>query len=467
MSTLENKINKMRSKADAKSAEYKDLYENQKQEAEQAADDEAKAFGNEEMVSTTTPDETLLQKADKIQKKADKREGVMRSNAEWWEWIKGGMNSAPATTPQSNTTNQPQTTPPQTEAEGGTTPQTTTTTTSEEVDFDINKDGVVDNTETLIGITKQGNQQRMDALKVFQEAQAKGLSAYQTLLKDSLKRKEEVAKKQERNARSQAIANALGSLVNVITAGAIAKRNGNIPIVAEYDGTADSALRKSIEQRYSLGNENENLLMKLEQERMKHEADIAKQNYDQTIASIDAETKAKIAPIAQQIALDEYEKKAEIRANAQKDVRTHAGEVQKDVNAQKPNKGGASKKRVYTKIENEFISAVNANKTKSSVNKDAYGNKKTTTTNRTLGSAEKDRFADIATGLEKAFTKSGKFDKDKFSTAMSVYNEVWVKMPTMESAIFDDKWRTYIANAINEGFDKDEIIAQIKANYKL
>lgn len=325
----------MRSKADAKSAEYKDLYEKQKQEAEQAADEEAKAFGNEEMISTTTPDETLLHKAEKIQERADKREGVMRSNAEWWEWIKGGMNSAPATTPQSNTTNQPQTTPqqpitttpPQTKAEGGATPQTTTTTTSEEVDFDINKDGVVDNKETVIGITKQDNQRRMDAIKVYQEAQAKGLSAYQTLLNNSLKRKEEVAKKQERNARSQAIANALGSLVNVITAGAIAKRNGNIPIVAEYDDTADSALRKSIEQRYALGNENENLLMKLEQERMKHEADIAKQNYDQEIASIDAETKAKIAPIAQQIALEEYEKKAKIRANAeaekQKGVHDH------------------------------------------------------------------------------------------------------------------------------------------------
>ena len=97
MSTLENRINKMRSKADAKSAEYKDLYEKQKQEAEQAADEEAKAFGNEEMISTTTPDETLLHKVDKIQERADKREGVMRSNAEWWEWIKGGMNSAPAT----------------------------------------------------------------------------------------------------------------------------------------------------------------------------------------------------------------------------------------------------------------------------------------------------------------------------------------------------------------------------------
>lgn len=324
-----------------------------------------------------------------------------------------------------------------------------------------------DYNKTLIDVTNEGQQRRIKALEAFQEAQAKGLSAYQTLLKDSLKRKEEVAKKQERNARSQAIANALGSLVNVITAGAIAKRNGNIPIVAEYDNTADSALRKSIEQRYALANENENLLMNLENERRKHEADVARQNYAQEIASIDAETKAKIAPIAQQIALDEYEKKAEIRANAQKDVRTHAGEVQKDVNAEKPNKGNTSKKRAYTKIENEFISTVNANKTKSSVNKDAYGNKKTTTTNRTLGSAEKDRFADIATGLEKAFTKSGKFDKDKFSTAMSVYNEVWVKMPTMESAIFDDKLRTYIANAINEGFDKDKIIAQIKANYKL
>jgi hypothetical protein len=345
MSTLENRIEEMQKKASAKSAELQTM---------------ATA-----PVISDKKKERLENRAEKVEERADKREGVMRSNAEWWEWIKGGMNSAPATTPQSNTTNQPQTTPqqpitttpPQTEAEGGATPQTTTTTTSEDVDFDINKDGVVDNTETLIGIAKQGNQQRMDVLKVLQEAQAKGLSAYQTLLKDSFKRKEEVAKKQERNARSQAIANALGSLVNVITAGAIAKRNGSIPIIAEYDDTADSALRKSIEQRYALANENENLLMNLENERRKHEAEVARQNYAQEIASIDAETKAKIAPIAQQIALEEYEQKAKIRANAQKDVRTHAGEVQKDVNAEKQkNDGGKPKPFKYDKAKiDQFV----------------------------------------------------------------------------------------------------------------
>ena len=187
----------------------------------------------------------------------------------------------------------------------------------------------------------------MDALKVYQEAQAKGLSAYQTLLNNSLKRKEEVAKKQERNARSQAIANALGSLVNVITAGAIAKRNGNIPIVAEYDGTADSALRKSIEQRYALANENENLLMNLENERRKHEAEVARQNYAQEIASIDAETKAKIAPIAQQIALEEYEQKAKIRANAEAEKQKGVHDHKVDNPTPPKNDGGKSKPKPF------------------------------------------------------------------------------------------------------------------------
>lgn len=204
-----------------------------------------------------------------------------------------------------------------------------------------------DYNKTLIEISNEGNQRRMDALKVFQEAQAKGLSAYQTLLKDSFKRKEEVAKKQERNARSQAIANALGSLVNVITAGAIAKRNGNIPIVADYDNTADSALRKSIEQRYALANENENLLMNLENERRKHEAEVARQNYAQEIASIDAETKAKIAPIAQKIALEEYEQKAKIRANAEAEKQKGVHDHKVDNPTPPKNDGGKPKSKPF------------------------------------------------------------------------------------------------------------------------
>lgn len=444
----------MRSKADAKSAEYKDLYEKQKQEAEQAADEEAKAFGNEEMISTTTPDETLLHKADKIQERADKREGVKRSNAEWWEWIKGGMNSAPATTPQTTPQQPITTTPPQTEAEGGTTPQTTTTTTSKEVDFDINKDGVVDNKETVIGITKQDNQRRMDALKVYQEAQAKGLSAYQTLLKDSFKRKEEVAKKQERNARSQAIANALGSLVNVITAGAIAKRNGNIPIVAEYDDTADSALRKSIEQRYALGNENENLLMKLEQERMKHEAEVARQNYAQEIASIDAETKAKIAPIAQQIALDEYEKKAEIRANAQKDVRTHAGEVQKDVNVAKPqsNNGKNGGKPKLSREEIEIANRVNNGRIKTT----RSGGKSSRTP---YAIREADQIA-----ISNEYNKAKALGLKNVDEWVKVYNELWID-DDMRNWVGNKEVRTIVVKAISRGVNASDIVASLKEKF--
>lgn len=113
-------------------------------------------------------------------------------------------------------------------------------------------------------------------------------SAYISLIKESIARKNDLAKKQERNVRSQAIANALGSLVNVFTANALARKGGYIPIIAQYNKEPDSLLRKSIEGRYAIENESEALLSKLANERRKLEQEFAMQGYKQDVAEANA-----------------------------------------------------------------------------------------------------------------------------------------------------------------------------------
>lgn len=109
---------------------------------------------------------------------------------------------------------------------------------------------------------------------------AGGASAYGELLREAIQQKNNIAFRKERTARAQAIANALGTLVNTITAGAIAKKNGTIPIIAGHDATADTNLRKSIEDRYAMENESENLLMQLVNSRIAHEKELAKAQLD-------------------------------------------------------------------------------------------------------------------------------------------------------------------------------------------
>jgi hypothetical protein len=99
-------------------------------------------------------------------------------------------------------------------------------------------------------------------------------------LREAIQQKNNIAFRKERTARAQAIANALGTLVNTITAGAIAKKNGTTSIIAGHDATADTNLRKSIENRYAMENESENLLMQLVNSRIAHEKELAKAQLD-------------------------------------------------------------------------------------------------------------------------------------------------------------------------------------------
>lgn len=217
--------------------------------------------------------------------------------------------------------------------------ETTTTNETPATDKTTATNPVVQMYEKIAQGQKDAAEQAKTRSEEYNELMRGQLSAYQALVKDSLKRKEELAQKKERNARSQAIANALGSLVNVFTANAMAKKGGYAPIVADYDKTYDNALRQSIEQRYALGNESENLLVGLEKERLKLQSDIAGKAYAQDIATINAAQKVN-ADLAKAIAEEErWKDRIDYRVNkeveAAKQKAEDKGSVQKDVHQYK------------------------------------------------------------------------------------------------------------------------------------
>lgn len=357
--------------------------------------------------------------------------------------------------------------------------ETTTTNETPVTDKTTATNPLVQMYEKIAQGQKDAAEQVKARSEEYNELMRGQLSAYQALVKDSLKRKEELAQKKERNARSQAIANALGSLVNVFTANAMAKKGGYAPIVADYDKTYDNALRQSIEQRYALGNESENLLVGLEKERLKLQSDIAGKAYAQDIATINAAQKVN-ADLAKAIAEEErWKDRIDYRVNkeveAAKQKAKDKGDVQKSVHDHKvanplPSRKGANGKRVYTDLETAFIASVNAGKKKEVQTPDGLGGFKTSKTERKLKptDAEYDTFANIATTLNKKGVKGDDYEK-----AISVYHEVWTQIPSLESVIFGEGFLNLVVDllkATDEGgkkFSADDIVRVIKSKYNI
>lgn len=130
-------------------------------------------------------------------------------------------------------------------------------------------------------------------LRDYNKSRENGLGAYEALMRSALANKQAIAERKERDARSKAFTNALGTLVGAFTSHSMAKKGGYVPIVNAHDVEPDNAFRKSVEERYALENENENLLLQLAQERRKYEDDLAKSLYEKGVADVDAETKIK------------------------------------------------------------------------------------------------------------------------------------------------------------------------------
>jgi hypothetical protein len=340
---------------------------------------------------------------------------------------------------------------------------------------------------------EQGTKAKAQRWEQYNEALKKIQSPYKTMLTDFTKGRENLALRQERDARSRAIANALGSLVNVFTSGAVARRGGFAPIVTPHNNEPDSALRKSIEGRYAIENENEGLLMNLQKERIKHQEDLEKAKYDADVAAIDARTKTvtdyntalareqvyadrQAATFANQQALQEQAHKndvdlVETKAQVKKDAEELAAKDKKAQEAKDAEELAAKDKKAQEANDKKtlFINAVAAGKKKKTLS----GNKLTSSDKPLDGNDEKAITA-VYNSLTNALNEKAQNGKIKVGDEdldidnaiiriAPVYNFVWKHY---QGRIGDGDLLSFIINEFLEGTSVENIQEKISDKYK-
>lgn len=346
------------------------------EEMHRKADERTAKLNAEAQTETDTERKNrLAERAEKVQERADNRAKRIENTAKWWEAMRQAFDPSaplPAYTEdgekeqkgESAPTTATTPTPPQANVGGAPTTATTPTKETDEgvaikkeelTPEDKFRKAVEESIEANERIAKEAESAKVKRYKETMEEISKGQSAYQSIFRKALHSKENVALRQERDARTKALINAFGSLVNVLTAGVIAKKGDHIPIISAYDKEPDTALRKAIEGRYAIENENENLLLKLEQERHKHEADLALAQYKFDAGLID--DKARRAAEAAQARADAEGRiaTAEIRARDRKEFDDYSTKNNiEEKNAQGSKNGSAKGKTEPTPEENDF-----------------------------------------------------------------------------------------------------------------
>lgn len=272
--------------------------------------------------------------------------------------------------------------------------------------------------------------------------------AYQELFKESLKRKQALADKKVRSDRSTALANALGSLVNVFTAYGMAKKGDYAPIVAEYDSTPDTELKKSIAARYALENENEGLLMQLVKDRINSEAEIAKGKYERDVKYADAIAKAAIgdAKAAQDLYKweeSEKNKKQIAEANREqkerlfKEAEAGRNARAKDRNAVTLEVARKKAKGQLTDDQATFVLGVAQGRQQTHITTNEFGMPSTSTGEASISKTDINALASIYNRLEKEGLNETQMDK-----AMELYRAEWQKSPA--SAMATNFYKTVI-----------------------
>lgn len=325
---------------------------------------------------------------------------------------------------------------------------------------------------------EQGTKAKAQRLEQLNEVLKKIQSPYKTMLTDFTKGRENLALRQERDARSRAIANALGSLVNVFTSGAVARRGGFAPIVTPHNNEPDSALRKSIEGRYAIENENEGLLMNLQKERIKHQEDLAKAQYDADVAAIDARTKA-VTDYNKALAQAEVyaDRQATAFANQQtlqeqgfknqKDLIETKEQVKQSQQAEQAEKDAKAQEDEDKK--NLFINAVAVGKTKK-----ALSGNKLTLSDKPLGDNDIKAITAAYNSLTNALNekaqngkiKVGDEDLDIYDAIMRiapVYNFVW---RYYQGRMGEETLRSFIIDEFLKGTSEENIQKTISDKYK-
>lgn len=267
-----------------------------------------------------------------------------------------------------------------------------------------------------------------------------GYKAYQQLFKESLKRKQALADKKVRSDRSTALANALGSLVNVFTAYGMAKKGDYAPIVAEYDSTPDTELKKSIAARYALENENEGLLMQLVKDRINSEAEIAKGKYERDVKYADAIAKAAIGDAKAAQDLYKWEKSEENKSQRAKDALEqkdkHFKEAEKGKNERAAKRNAVTLEAARMKAKGQltddqatFVLGVAQGRQQTRITTDAFGMPTTSTGEASISKTDINALASIYNRLEKEGLNETQMDK-----AMELYREAWQKDPASAMA---------------------------------
>lgn len=304
-----------------------------------------------------------------------------------------------------------------------------------------------------VGITQAAQGRSAESYTDYVTAVNEGRKAYQELFKESLKRKQALADKKVRSDRSTALANALGSLVNVFTAYGMAKKGDYAPIVAEYDSTPDTELKKSIAARYALENENEGLLMQLVKDRINSEAEIAKGKYERDVKYADDIAKAAIgdAKAAQDLRKwEESEKnKKQIAEANRKQKDEHFKEREKGLNERAAKRNAVTLEAARMKAQGQltegqatFVLGVAQGRQQTRITKDGFGMPTTSTGEASISKTDINALASIYNRLEKEGLNETQMDK-----AMELYRAEWQKSP---------------ASAMGTNFYK-KVIEQVKA----
>lgn len=347
--------------------------------------------------------------------------------------------------------------------------QTTTETAPSDT---TNGDTATINDSGMPNLTRNADVQALIAqnnalnLANYVSAVNEGRKAYQELFKESLKRKQALADKKVRSDRSTALANALGSLVNVFTAYGMAKKGDYAPIVADYDSTPDTELKKSIAARYALENENEGLLMQLVKDRINSEAEIAKGKYEHDVKANEAMAKAKAADNKNNLDWWKWQKSEEGHNKRSADSIAAADERARTNNLSRENaariaagqKIVADEKKNFSDEAAAFIATVNNGKTKTTESTNLYGTRGTITkTPYNLSPNQSKMFRKIYNSL----VKSG-LNQDQIDRAAEVYNHMWVRIPALESKISQNVIRGKVINGVKANKSTTKIIADIQ-----
>lgn len=220
------------------------------------------------------------------------------------------------------------------------------------------EDSITQLTNQYFEAQNKAAEQKANLYSQYIEEARNSRNAYQALFKTALQNKENIALRRERDARSRALANAFGSLLNVMTAGIGGKVGGYVPIVADYNKEPDSILRKSIEARYAMENENENLLLNLEKERKQHEAELLKTGLDSELQAIDASTKSQQDIIKTMLGIEASKIKSDADFERQWALMLKRAALNSNNNSSSGTAAATQKQQQLTQASNDFASAI-------------------------------------------------------------------------------------------------------------